>query len=64
LVSAHFLAPPNEPASEPPIVRVTIGQIDVRTTPAPAAPTRKTATPSGPKLTLDAYLKARKEGAR
>lgn len=51
-------------ASEPPIVRVTIGQIDVRTTPAPAAPTRKTATPSGPKLTLDAYLQSRKEGAR
>jgi hypothetical protein len=64
LVSAHFLAPPNESTSQPPIVRVTIGRIDVRAAPAPAAPTRKTAPLNGPKLTLDAYLKARKEGAR
>ena len=63
-VSAHFLAPANESTSQPPIVRVTIGRIDVRAAPAPAAPTRKTAPLSGPKLTLDAYLNARKEGAR
>jgi hypothetical protein len=64
LVSAHSPAVPNESISEPPIVRVTIGRIDVRATSAPAAPTRKTPPPSAPKLTLDAYLKARKEGAR
>jgi hypothetical protein len=64
LVSAHFPAAPAQSISDPPIVRVTIGRIDVRAAPAPAAPTRKTAPPSGPKLTLDAYLKARKEGAR
>jgi hypothetical protein len=64
VVSAHFPAAPAQSISEPPIVRVTIGRIDVRAAPAPAAATRKTAPPSGPKLTLDAYLKARKERAR
>jgi hypothetical protein len=64
LVSAHFPAAPAQSISEPPIVRVTIGRIDVRAAPGPAVPTRKTAPASGPKLTLDAYLKARKERAR
>jgi hypothetical protein len=43
---------------------VTIGRIDVRATPAPASPLRKPATAAKPVLDLDAYLKARKEGAR
>ena len=47
-----------------PVVRVTIGRIDVRAAPAPASPQRKPATGSKPALPLDAYLKARKEGAR
>jgi hypothetical protein len=64
LVSAHFPAAPAQSISEPPIVRVTIGRIDVRAAPGPAAPTRKTTPASGPKLTLDAYLKARKDRAR
>ena len=55
---------PNEPTSEAPIVRVTIGRIEVRAVPAPAAPARKPSRASGPKLTLDAYLKSRKEGTR
>ncbi|MBA2435924.1 MAG: hypothetical protein M3480_02020 [Verrucomicrobiota bacterium] len=55
---------PNESNNERPIVRVTIGRIDVRAMPAPTAPPRKTPVRSEPKLTLDAYLKARKEGAR
>ncbi len=55
---------PNEPANERPIVRVTIGRIDVRAAPAPSAPARKPAPRSEPKLTLDAYLKSRQEGAR
>jgi len=54
---------PNESPEEPPVVRITIGRIDVRATSA-AAPTRKPATPSEPKLTLDAYLKSRREGTR
>jgi hypothetical protein len=54
----------NDDSAEPPIVKVTIGRIEVRTAPAPAAPSRKTAPSSGLKLTLDAYLKSRKEGAR
>jgi hypothetical protein len=54
---------PNESPEEPPIVRITIGRIDVRAAP-PAAPSRKSPTRSEPKLTLDAYLKARKEGTR
>jgi hypothetical protein len=55
---------PNERPAEPPIVRVTIGRIEVRAAPAPAAAPRQTAPTSGPKLTLDAYLKSRREGAR
>jgi hypothetical protein len=57
------LSTPNESSEQPPIVRVTIGRIDVRATP-PAAPLRKSSTHSGPKLTLDAYLKSRREGTR
>jgi hypothetical protein len=54
---------PNESPGQPPIVRITIGRIDVRATP-PAAPSRKSSTRSEPKLTLDAYLKSRREGTR
>ena len=57
------LVRPNESSEEPPIIRVTIGRIDVRATP-PGAPSRKSPTRSEPKLTLDAYLKSRKEGIR
>jgi len=55
---------PNELHGEPPIVRVTIGRIDVRATPAPATSVRKSPPTAAPKLTLDAYLKERKEGRR
>lgn len=55
---------PNESSDEPPIVRVTIGRIDVRATPASAAPRAKSSPRSEPKLTLDAYLKSRREGRR
>ena len=54
---------PNESSEQPPIVRVTIGRIDVRAT-TPAAPPRKSSTRSEPKLTLDSYLKSRREGTR
>jgi len=54
----------NHDSAEPPIVKVTIGRIEVRAAPPPAAPSRKTAPSSRPKLTLDAYLKSRKQGAR
>jgi hypothetical protein len=46
-----------------PVVRITIGCIDVRAGPAPAASQRRPASEK-PALTLDAYLKSRKEGAR
>ena len=59
----HDLLTPNESPQQQPIVRVTIGRIDVRATP-PAAPSRKSSTRSEPKLTLDAYLKSRREGTR
>ncbi len=60
------LAPrqPNEPATEQPIVRVTIGRIEVRATPSPAAPPRRPPARSEPSLTLDGYLKERAEGRR
>jgi hypothetical protein len=58
----HLLTP-NEWSEQPPIVRVTIGRIDVRATP-PATPSRKSSTRSEPKLTLDAYLKSRRESTR
>ena len=56
------LLTPNESSEQPPIVRVTIGRIDVRATP-PAVPSRKSVR-SEPRLTLDAYLKSRTEGRR
>ena len=54
---------PNESNAETPIIRVTIGRIDVRATPAAGA-SSKASRRSEPKLTLDAYLKSRREGAR
>jgi hypothetical protein len=47
-----------------PIVRVTIGRIDVRATPTLEPSPRKPARQIRPSLTLDAYLKERKEGRR
>jgi hypothetical protein len=58
------VSPNASAANEPPIVRVTIGRIEVRAEPAPAPAPRKISSRSEPKLTLDAYLKSRKEGAR
>jgi hypothetical protein len=48
---------------EAPVVRVTIGRIEVRAAPAPTPSPRKPARNAGPVLTLDAYLKSRKDGA-
>jgi hypothetical protein len=56
--------PPNESAEERPIVRVTIGRIEVRAVTPPAPAPRQAARPPVPKLTLDDYLKSRNEGAR
>jgi hypothetical protein len=49
--------------SSPPTIQVTIGRIEVRASSAPAVPSRA-ARPSGPKLDLDDYLKARSGGSR
>jgi hypothetical protein len=47
-----------------PTVRVTIGRVEVRALfPAPEAP-QPTPPPPDPRLTLDEYLKQRREGAR
>jgi len=59
----HDLLAPEESPRQPPIVRITIGRIDVRAT-TPATPSRKSSARSEPKLTLDAYLKSRREGRR
>lgn len=53
-----------EPVEPAPVVRVTIGRIDVRAAPEAGSARRPTARAAGPKLTLDAYLKSREEGAR
>lgn len=55
---------PNDQPAEPPIVRVTIGRIEVHAAPLPAPAPRKPSRAAGPNLTLDAYLKSRKAGAR
>ena len=47
-----------------PIVNIRIGRIEVRADPTSAPPPRKTARAPEPRLSLDAYLKARREGAR
>ena len=51
----------NETSDDRPIVRVTIGRIDVRAETAPPPP-RKQTPRSEPKLSLEVYLKSRKEG--
>ncbi|HEX4963268.1 MAG TPA: hypothetical protein VF173_20730 [Thermoanaerobaculia bacterium] len=45
-----------------PVVQVHIGRIDVRAA-QPPAPQRRPARPSGPRLSLEDYLK-RREGRR
>ena len=53
--------PEREPPS--PIVRVTIGRIEVRAVSPVPPPTRTPpAKPPGPRLTLESYLRARSEG--
>lgn len=48
-----------------PIVRVTIGRIEVRAAAPPTTtPTSRRAKEKSPALTLDAYLRSRKEGRR
>ncbi len=61
----HAALPPSLEASEPSetVVQVSIGRIDVRAA-QPAAPERRPARPSGPRLTLTDYLKRREERRR
>ena len=61
-VSARHFA--EESRQGAPIVRVTIGRVEVRAAQAPAVPPRATKPTARPTLTLDAYLNARKEGRR
>jgi hypothetical protein len=57
--------PPNEKVPhERPIVRVTIGRIEVRASPAAAPSPRKMTPAAPPLLSLDAYAQAKKEGRR
>ena len=55
---------PKDPGTERPVVRVTIGRIEVEAVSGPAPPPRKSSDGTRPALTLDAYLKSRKEGSR
>ncbi len=60
LPSPPALQPPLVPAyaapSEPPVVRVTIGRVDVRAV-LPPAPAERTAPRRAPRMTLDEYLR-------
>lgn len=42
-----------------PVIRVTIGRVDVRAVNAPARPVRRVAMPGAPKLSLEDYLRSR-----
>ena len=44
-----------------PIVRVTIGRVEVRAIHPPAAPPRRVLSPVGPRLTLAEYLRQRSQ---
>jgi hypothetical protein len=55
------LVPPAAPAEE--VVRISIGRIEVRTTP-PAAPRAAPAPLARPRQSLDDYLDARDRGRR
>ncbi len=66
-------APPQTPAGspavpsppQPPVIRVTIGRIEVRAvTPPPIAPPAPRPAPRPPSLSLDDYLKERRGGRR
>ncbi|MGQ0568672.1 MAG: hypothetical protein ACT4P5_03945 [Armatimonadota bacterium] len=52
------------PGSAAPVVRVTIGRIEVRAVHAPAEVPRARIVTPGPSLTLGEYLKQRREGQR
>jgi hypothetical protein len=56
----------SEPVSLPPLIRVSIGRVDVRAVQAPATSTatRTPATSCAPALSLDDYLRERNEGRR
>jgi hypothetical protein len=54
---------PHELGDEAPIVRVTIGRIEVRAV-HPTAPAPKPAKPAPPRLSLEDYLHERKRGLR
>lgn len=47
-----------------PVIRVTIGRIDVRALPAPARPVPSPAAPRPPTPSLDGYLRSRNQGRR
>ncbi|HEX5321207.1 MAG TPA: hypothetical protein VFW46_18735 [Stellaceae bacterium] len=60
LTRARLAAP--SAAAPPPPLQISIGRIEVRAQPAPAETRRPTR--AAPRLTLEAYLDQRREGAR
>lgn len=62
--AVNVLAVPPQPVMAPPepIIRVTIGRVEVRA--APPSPPARPAAPAGPRLSLDAYLRSRRGGGR
>ena len=54
----------DQPGEAAPVIRVTIGRIDVRAVLPPAPPAPRPAAPTGPVLSLEEYLKQRDGGRR
>jgi hypothetical protein len=49
--------------SEPPVIRVSIGRVEVRATPPPPVPAAPVPDPPRPAMSLDDYLTRRADGA-
>lgn len=62
-LAAHAAAHPPATPAEPPVVRISIGRIEVRVTQPPAAAPRPTARPRAG-MSLESYLQRREGGAR
>jgi hypothetical protein len=64
VATPRFSLLPEREREEAPIVHVTIGRIEVRAAPTAVTRARKPPRRPAPAMTLDAYLKSRKEGVR
>jgi hypothetical protein len=53
-----------QPAAPVPTIHVTIGRVEVRAVPAQPVPSARQPKPTGPRLSLDEYLKLRTGGGK